>query len=176
MSIQNFLNKYEIGFFIVLLILVTSCATPIKPKISPVKPGMIPEYSFNQSVRVVNVQNTETVRIKDTLWEVNLKETTDVAVELIKKELSKRGFQIQDNANKILEIIISDVRVGLAHVGIFAVNKCTMVLKVRPGNGYFKYYQEYNHGLLPTNCDFTITKTVSAMLSDEDIINYLKND
>ena len=175
MSIQNFLNKYKIGFFIVLLLLVTSCASQIKPNISPVKPGMIPEYSFNQSVRVVNVQNTQIVRIEDTLWEVNLKETTDVAVELIEKELSKRGFQIQDNANKVLEIQIVDLRVGLAFVGI-VVHKCTMVLKVRLGNGYFKYYQEYNLGGLPTNCDFTITKTVSAMLSDEDIINYLKNN
>ena len=50
------------------------------------------------------------------------------------------------------------------------------LLKIKPDNGYFKYYQEYNLGHLPTNCDFTITKTVSAMLSDEDIINYLKND
>lgn len=175
MAIQNFLKKYKIEFFIILFILVTSCAWSIKPKISPVKPGMIPEYSSNQSVRVVNVSSTGTVRVQDTGWEINLKETTDVAVGLIKTELSKRGFQIQDNANKVLQVIIGDVQSSLTFRG-FTAHKCTMDLRVKPGNGYFKQYQEYNVGLLPTNCDFAITKAVSAMLSDEDIINYLKND
>jgi len=139
---------------------------------------MIPDYSFNQSVRVVNVQNTETVRIKDSLWEINLKETTDVAVELIKKELSKRGFQIQDNAKKVLEIRISDVRYSLERAGLGNVDKWIVVLSARTGNGYFKKYQEYNlleaWGVIFS--DFAITKTVAKLLSDENIINYLKND
>lgn len=170
---EGMVIKKQITFILCFALLSTGCATPINPKISPVKPGMIPEYWFNESVSVVNVQTAETVRVQDTLWEINLKETTDVAVDLIKWELSNRGFLIRDNANKVLEIIMSDVRVGLAAGGFG--HKCTMVLKVRSGNGYYKYYEEYNVGWLPSNCDFTITKTVAAMLSDEGIINYLKN-
>jgi len=66
--------------------------------------------------------------------------------------------------------MITDVKLE----GAFA-HKWVVDLKVKLGNGYSKQYQKYDIGRRYA-FDFAVTKAVSAMLSDENVINYLKND
>lgn len=167
--------------FLVMVISFTGCTSATyKPKISPVKPAMIPPVRFNQSIKIINAQSNEKYKITygtKEIQETNLREVTEVAISILSDELRKRGATIDQDASKVLKLSVSNIQYLYTAWG----SKCEVLLIVETGEGYYGDFARnnvgYSAGGVPrgTSCDFAITRTVAAIFEDGRIINYLNN-
>jgi hypothetical protein len=168
---------------LVLVVLVCGgCYTiHITPDKYPVHPEEVSSFKSNdhQQVHIINNTQDEEVFLGTNdlgmSFKGNLKDWTTVAVDLIKSEFEERGFIVaKTNINKTLRISISQ-----AQFFETAINcRCNLMLDVEAGNGYIKEYSGNNatssftcySGRAPGGA---ITKAITLMLNDQNIINYL---
>ena len=167
--------------FLIMTIAFIGCTSKIyTPKISPVKPDMIPPLSINQSINIINSQSNEKYVIlfgNREIQEANLREVTEVAVSLLSDELRKKGATINQDASKVLKLSISKIQYLPTGWG----SNCQVQLTVETGDGYYDDFSRnnvgYSAGGVPrgTSCDFAITRTVAAIFENGRIMEYITN-
>jgi hypothetical protein len=137
---------------------------------------MVPELSVSQPVRLINVQtdNKEILigKYMGHKWMGNLNEWTDVAVSLLQTELQKRDINVTEDAFKVLKLNIIQAELIW---GAWAI-RCILNLKVETGDGYTVELEGNNASpaTLYRAVDGAVTKAITALLNDDNILNYLK--
>jgi hypothetical protein len=142
------------------------------------KKGMIPPGDIHQPIRVVNAQSTEQAPIlfgEREIQQGNLKDVTAVAVSVLSAELTKKGAAVSQDASKVLNLSVTKVQ----YLPTLWGSRCQVQLAVETGEGYRETFIANNVGYSPgavprgASCDFAITKAVSRMFKDEQIMGYL---
>lgn len=149
-----------------------------KPKSDTYDFPQVTEFRSDQNISVVNTsKSNETFLFGEAgignahKWMGNLKEWTDVAVEITNRELSARGMTINPNAPKTLQLSILEASATSGGWGF----RGNISLKATTGDGYERVYQgEGPSAMINKSADAAIMQAVATMLRDEKIIDYLK--
>jgi hypothetical protein len=103
-----------------------------------------PALNSDRAVDVINVnESTGTFLYGRTglggsvQWQGNLKEWTDVAVEITKRELKNRGIKISPDSPKTLKLSILEANASTGGWGF----RGNVALKATTGNGYERVFQ-----------------------------------
>ena len=137
----------------------------------------ISDFSSAQDVSVINdSQATEPFLYGEAgmgnshKWMGNLKEWTDIAVEITNRELANRGMQINPNASRTLKLAILEANATSGGWGF----RGNVALKATTGSGYERVYQgESPAMMINRSADGAIMQAVAAMLRDTHIVSYL---
>ena len=170
------LKMSTIVTLIAVLIGFSGCAQHLVIDQYPMKPGMVPEFSGDQPVELVNAQdNKENVNAGSASmvkYTANRHQVTDTAIQVLATELEKRNISISNDADKQLRLAIHDVSI----VYPFAHFRCVLHLKAETGNGYIGDFEGNNVAGQPERaCGGAVLRAVAAMLNDDTILAYLKH-
>jgi len=165
---------------IALSLIMSACSTThnYKPDADTYKFPDITGFSSGHDVNVVNAsQSNEPFLFGEAglgnahKWMGNLKEWTDVAVEITNRELSSRGMAISTDAPKTLKLSILEATASTGGWGF----RGNVSLKAATGSGYEHVYQgESPAMMINRSADGAIMQAVAAMLRDKNIVSYLK--
>jgi hypothetical protein len=140
------------------------------------KPGMVPEFSGDQPVELVNAQdNKENVNAGSASmvkYTANRHQVTDTAIQVLATELEKRNISISNDADKQLRLAIQDVTI------VYVFNyRCILHLRAETGDGYIRDFEGNNDSWRNawTACGGAVLSAVAAMLNDDTILGYLKH-
>lgn len=169
------------GIIFILIILLYGCSHSYSVKPFPIKPDLVPEIKVKDSVHIVNAQDQGKDFVffsgRGSQWIGDLGEWTQQAAGLLKFELKKRNITIADNAHKILKLAIINGKLSSTFSGV----RCIVMLKVETANGYNKEYEgnHFSHSPFGQQARYhagagAITKAVTALLNDKNIIRYLE--
>jgi hypothetical protein len=176
---EAIMNVHFIKHLLVIILLAYAggCAHTFVPSMGEdFEPGTIPEFESKNAVKLVNVQtDTESVTFLRSMWDyylANRQECSDVAIAIVKRELSKRGMQILDNGAKSLKLSVETVdSSGAGYWEVF------VRLRVEAGNGYIAEYEGTSDAWTPYTAtgaaDGALSDSVVNMLKDPKIIEYL---
>jgi len=166
---------------IALSLIMLACTTThnYKPDADTYKFPDIADISSGNNVNVVNAnQSSEPFLFGEAglgnahKWMGNLKEWTDVAVEITNRELSSRGMTISTRASKTLKLSILEATATTGGWGF----RGNVSLQATTGAGYEHVYQgESPAMIIYRSADGAIMQAVAAMLRDKNIVSYLKN-
>lgn len=169
-------RKWKITIIFFLLVVFCGCTHHYVPREYPINPVLVPELSVSQPVSLINVQTDN----KDILigknmghkWMGNLTKWTDVAVGLLQTELQKRDINVTEDAPKVLKLSITQAEII---PGAWAI-RCILNLKVETGDGYTVDLEGNNASpaTLYRAVDGAVTRAVTALLNDDNILSYLK--
>jgi hypothetical protein len=146
------------------------------PREYPINPVMVPELSVSQPVSLINGQsdNKEILigKYMGHKYMGNFTEWTDVAVSLLQTELQKRDINVTEDAPKLLKLSITQAEII---PGMWAI-RCILNLKVETGDGYTVDLEGNNASpaTLYRAIDGAVTRAVTALLNDDNILDYLK--
>lgn len=168
-----------VGKIIILLFLFTlpaACTHYYVPNQYPVKPGMVPDFTGQKSIRIINAQETSNVQLfylagfHKYLGDMRL--WTDTAVGLLQSELGKRNIQVTNTAAKTIKLKITHANVYQG----FASFRCILALEVETSTGYKKTFEGNNTSPWTAYraCDGAVTLAVTAMLNDNEILRFIK--
>lgn len=164
---------------ILLIIGLSGCTRILRytPDPSTFKMDAIEEFSSNNSVSLINEQTSN----NDVQFAAkgiakftgNLQEWTNTAIQITKRELSKRNMNVtNEDVSKKLKLSIETVN------GTFGawVIRTELRLNVETGDGYKNFYIGDNRSpaSLDRASDGAVMRAVAAMLNDPNIISYLK--
>ncbi len=169
------------GIIFILFMLLFGCSHSYSVKPFPIKPDLVPEINVKDSVHIVNAQdqgkNIVFYSIAGSKWIGDLGEWTGQAAGLLKFELNKRNITIAEDAHKILKLAITEGKLSSEFSGI----RCVVMLKVEAADGYAQEYEgnHINHSPFAQQARYhagagAITKAVTALLNDKNIISYLQ--
>ena len=177
MHVARFLTSVLIA---VLLIGTTGCASrhPYVPSLNrQFEP--IPEFSSTNTVAILSAQ-TSTAEVEYgkqnyKLWVANLRDWTNAAVAMTERELKKRGLQVSKDSERKIHLSI----VGVRRVNTSATGTETQTLmRVETGAGYTKEYigkaTTYFLSDQERQTDYSFMNAVEQLLSDQEIVGYLK--
>lgn len=150
---------------IILLLCLGLCGCATTPTALPMKLGMIADFKISQSITIQNTGNDEV-----------MKKWTTAIIDCLSKELEKRGATITSNSPIVLKVRVIDKQQNPFFA--YWAYKCYVTIEVETGTGYTKEFKidDVSGISLQRACDFCITKSVAAILNDEKILNYLKNE
>lgn len=137
----------------------------------------IAEFSGDARISLVNGQLSDEERLyhKQSKHHANYNAWTDVAIQIVNRELTARGLSIEDGADKQLTMSIEDV---LTETGWTQI-QTRVIMKVETGDGYSSQYIGRNHSVMAANlrrqADGAVMRAVAAMLGDPEIVAYLTN-
>lgn len=162
-----------------LALLFSGCVSDkyYTPKPDTHKLDEIAEFSGDTIVSLVNGQPSIEERLyhKQSKYHANFNAWTDVAIQIVNRELTARGLSIQEGAGKQLTMSIEDV---LTETGWTQI-QTRVIMKVDTGDGYSSQYIGRNHSVMAANlkrqADGAVMRAVAAMLADPEIVMYLTN-
>ena len=169
-------NTYKLFIVLTLIICSFGCTHYYVPKQYPATQGMVPDFTSNHAVAVINAQTSGKVELIGSQgfhkWMGDLQLWTDTAIGVLENELQMRKITVTGDATKELKL---SVRHASVHFG-FASIRCVLDLEVETGEGYRKEFEGNNSSpwTLYRACDGAVTRAVEAMLNDEDILKYIK--
>lgn len=176
------LRHLKIGLLLIVIASFLGCTHNYSPKPFPIKPGLVPDLNINNSVHIVNAQdegaNNVFYRVGGSKWVGDLGDWTQNAVELLKFEMKKKDITISEDANKVLQLTVTEGRLDSEFAGI----RCVVKLKVKAGNGYTQIYEGNHRNSSPFAEQAryhagagAVTKAVTELLNDKKITEYLEN-
>ena len=140
---------------------------PSSFKLEPIK-----EFTSQNAVSIVNAQTSS----EDVLWfgsaaYANYQAWTDSAIEIARRELSARGMDVTENADRLLKLSVVQVK-GI--MGVWRA-RCWIDLLVETGNGYKKTYRgdSLSSASHLWAADGALMQCVAEMLRDEIVVEYL---
>jgi hypothetical protein len=162
----------KIVIFVMFIFSLYGCTYTAKPY--PVELDMVSHFQSNSSIHIVNTQTEGVVKIENSdagIMNVNLKQATDAAVALFRKELEKKGIKHDALSGNTIGMSLEKFYKGNY---LFAFG-CTATLKVETSSGLSKKFKEHNiSGIgLPQACNFAITKAVASVMNDQDIRRFI---
>lgn len=169
-------RTYKLCMILILLFFTFGCTHYYVPREYPVRPGMVPDFSSNNSVKVINAYSSGKIVFMGAggihKWMGDLRLWTDTSIKVLKNELQLKKISVTGESSK-------ELRVAVTHANIyfgFSSIRCILSLKVDTGDGYSKEFEGNNTSpwTLYRACDGAVTKAVELMLNDEEILNYIK--
>lgn len=132
----------------------------------------IPEFQVLQGVELSNGQpSTDPLEVGGRMI-ANLREWTDVAIEIAGRELGHRGARIGE-PGKSLELAVT----GAVHDRGWWTLSTTIDMHVRAGNGFEADYRGVNSAAMTPSpgyqADGAMMRVVKELLSDPEIVRYL---
>lgn len=177
MSGSTMFKISKIVTVITILIGFVGCAQHLVIEQYPMKPGMVPEFSGNQPVALVNAQaNTDNVNAGSASmvkYTANTHQVTETAIQVLETELEKRNIDTSEDADKQLRLAVQDATIVYG----FGTYRCILHLKAETGDGYNGNFEGNN--VSPHNperaCGGSVLRAVAAMLNDDKILAYLRH-
>lgn len=151
---------------------ISACAVYYTPTPSrPFEP--IPEFSSTNSITLQNGQaSTEQVAVLRNLFG-NLNAWTDVAMLITKRELTKRGMRVDNDADRILRMSIVSARTEVGWVDVTT----RIAMDVKTSDGYSATFTGLNSSKVAANTerqiDGALMRVVVQMLKDPRIVSFL---
>ncbi len=150
---------------------------PIVPVQFKMKPNMVAEMEFDQTVSIINNQpQQELVNIwvnGSHIHQGNLNAFTGVAISILKSEIERRGATVQKNSNRKLKLAVKNPSILNK---VFWGTQFTLDLEVETGDGYKKMYTgvyKSAGGGLHRLCGAAILRAIAEVLNDKHIQVYL---
>lgn len=128
-----------------------------------------------KNINIVNEDDsskTKTSRIGQYThkWDVDLQNWSETASNLVRSEFKKRGVAVTDKASTVLKLSVTRAEL----VWKFWKIRSMLTLRVTTGSGYAAGYDVVNESIdLYDSVDGAVTKAVTAMFLDKNILNYL---
>ena len=137
----------------------------------------IKEFKSTQSIAVVNGQPSteETEYLSNGIhsWYANLNKWTDVAVDVTKKELSKRGMSVTSSSGKKLTLAFISCN---SDMGMWSAGN-SLMMTVSTSDGYKNQYTSTASiawvPKMQDHIDYLASNCVVQMLNDPKIIAFL---
>lgn len=168
---------YSLSILLILGLSGCSRTQNYTPVASTFKMDSIKEFSTNNSISLINTQkSTNNIQFATRgaiTFQGNLKEWTNTAIEITKRELTKRNMTIKDeDISKKLKLSIEMARGTFG----FWVMRTEIRLMVETEDGYNNVYIGDNRSpmSLYRAVDGAVMRAVASMLNDPKIISYLK--
>jgi hypothetical protein len=164
---------------VILAAYIGGCAHTFTPTVrDEFAPGTIPEFSSKNEVTLVNGQtNAEAVtflRMGVHYYLANRQECSNVAVAVVKREITKRGMQVVDGNARTLKLSVVSLSSDTGGLTYDVVIR----LSAHAGNGYSADYEGRCSGGVSGYqahfaADVALNESVIAMLKDPKIQDYL---
>jgi len=166
--------KYLSAIVLAVVLLTSGCSHHYTPKASRFDMDKIPPFSTQKAISLINGQgDTEQVlylQIKPDKFYADLNKWTDIAILIADRELSKRGGEVLNDADKSMTLTVLSAKVTKGRRRF----RGYIDLHVKTGNGYEKTFEAETPSKLPQRAaDGALARAVVLMLSDENIISYL---
>ena len=102
---------------------------------------------------------------------INLKNTTDLAIDIFKDEVSKNNVIFTNNTDRYLKVKVEKIIINIG----FWVSKCTAFLSIETGDGFKEIFDQYaRSGLSPIiACEYALPRVVAKSLNNDFIRNYI---
>ena len=162
---------------ILLVIPIAGCASTYVPKPGSVDPGVMLQSGDNQTVTLINAQpSSAIIQIGSAGMGRSLKgdfqQWTDRAIEVTKKLLKKKGFDVTGDSSTVLKLAITGAEFVSAAGGWGF--ECTVNLNAETGEGEsFDFVGQRKDWKYVGSCNKAFTEVVSVLLSDGNIQGYL---
>lgn len=166
------------GLALILVAIVSSGCVSVKyytPAPDTHQLDEISEFTGSATVTLINNQPNEEEQLyhKQSKYHANYRAWTDVAMQIVQRELETRGFTVQDDGDKTLSMSIIHV---LTETGWTQI-QTQVTMKAETGSGYNSDFIGRNHSVMAANlkrqADGAVMRAVAAMLSDPAIAAYL---
>lgn len=159
----------------ILILLLAGCASHyVIPKASKVNSDHFRGFQSTKTFKVVNNQpskeNTAVGRSGIGTFYVSLHTFTEEAARLLTDELTQCGMTPSEDAEKIIELAITDIKI----FDRFAYN-CILEMDVDVNDDYKEHYKANNvspHG--QKVWDGAVTSMITELLNDDYFIEYIK--
>lgn len=104
----------------------------------------------------------------------DLKQWTETAIAITKREIIKRGLHVNDNSSKKLKLSVDSAKGTFG----FAVIRIETTLKAETSDGYFNEYIGDNRSpaTIYRAADGAVMRAVAEMLRDPKIVEFLIED
>ncbi|MBW1849278.1 MAG: hypothetical protein JRJ27_19605 [Deltaproteobacteria bacterium] len=176
MSKISYAGVSKIILLLFIFSLPSACSHYYVPKQHPVKAGMVPDFTGQKSIHIINAHETSNIKLfyvagfHKYLGDMQL--WTDTAVGVLRSELEIRNIPVKDTASKTITLKIAHAN---AYQG-FASIRCIVTLEVETSEGHRKTFEGNNTSpwTLWRACDGAVTLAVTAMLNDDEILRFLK--
>ena len=174
--------KKIFSYFLIFLLIITFSGCGIKnkytPKASTFKMRPINEFYTQNTILITNnsllKEDIEAGSSLGNPFIINLPKWTNVAIEITKRELKKRGSNI-GNKSSLKELKLSIESVEITSYPFIA--RTILNLSIEASNGYIKTYKVNNSSptaLFERSSDGAIMIAVNKMLNDPKIISFIK--
>lgn len=181
LPILKAINCRTANFFVLFFfVFATGCTVTYVPKPESINSGTLSGLQGAGGVSIFNAQNDTTVReLGKAGWGTmrgDLQAWTETAITLLKTEMEKAGLKTQAGAAKSLKVTIVEAELGVSGVDfVAAMAKCRVRMRVETGAGYVQEENYQDHALAPPSaCDKAVSQAVQGVLSNEQIIAYLR--
>lgn len=144
------------------------------PNPSTNKMDPIIEFSSNAEIALINNQPKVDEVLYNSMFNLhaNYNKWTDVAIQIIDREITKRGMKVAAPAPKSMKVAVTYAKTD---VGINV--KTEIIMAVETDSGYKKEYVgknvSYGGGNVMRQTDGALMRVVAAMLNDPEIIKFL---
>lgn len=177
-----YVSIVQIVFISAMLI---GCGTyTIKPAEIHMKPGMVSSHIENeQPLNIAYIKVPKPVRkityfANGKLWEnhrfyADFNALSSEAAGLLRKELEKNGVPISADANKKIELVVTNLELEARSLSfVFYVR---LILEAETGDGNIYTFKVANTGTsFERACGGAITRGVADLLNTPDIISYIQ--
>jgi len=166
-------------FFLCLILVfyfLSGCTINYIPKKYPIKSNAIPHFTSLKPITIINAlkgcPKEVIVGVADPYTHVgDLSSYTQTAVDLLVSELEKKNIPTLENGKKVIRLEV--LKASLFYSGF--TYKTNIILKAEIGSGYDREYHVINSsGLYDRSIDGAVTKSVTALLNDPQIIAYIE--
>lgn len=176
MTGSSLYNTFKLITVLTFIFFSFGCTHYYVPKQYPATEGMVPDFTSNNAVAIINAQSPGKVELIGSQgfhkWMGDLRLWTDTAIGVLENELQIRKVSVTGDATKELKLSVTHASVFFG----FATIRCVLSLKVDTGEGYSREFEGNNSSpwTLYRACDGAVTRAVEAMLNDEEILSYIK--
>lgn len=172
------IKKTLIGAILIFISILSGCAAPIHYTPSPNTNQMEPiiEFSSNGEIALVNNQpmTDEVVYCSKLDMYANYNKWTDVVIQILNREITKRGMKVTISAPKSMKIAVKYAKTDVG----FSRVETHIVMAVETASGYKKEYigrnKSFMGAVVTRQTDGALMRAVAKMLNDPEIVKYLK--
>ena len=158
-----------------VVLLCAGCATTYEPDPSTYELEAIPEFRGSVGVGLSNLTTSSEVFLSSNgfeRWYGDPRGFADAAIALIGRELESRGFRIEANAERTLDIAVTTLQ-GETSAGGFAF-RVGLELRVRTRDGGERTFAGSNRSTyFARAADGAVMRAATALLSDPEVVAYL---
>ncbi len=186
---MNFLVKAFKYFMVLMIISLTiSCTHYMVPRkfarIGPkLERGIPDKISEGKTIALINVQEDRGRRLFHQQgfhrWVTDFHEVTNKIIEGLRIEYGKRGVIVTDNSEKQLRISVEKVYGKLQAKIFYATYQTDLIIAINSSDGKMQKTimpkGETGHGNLATSFRKAIRNAIIAILTDEQISNYINS-
>ena len=172
------MQLYNLCGVTLLVFLMTGCSMTYRAGIHPI-PSDLKVKEFRGQAEAISVKSEGTegkVLIGNIIpysHYADLKQVTDVMVFFLESELYKRGFSIEKDASKSINLNV--LKTELIYLRVTSQYLCKITISYGT-NEFGRVFSSYNSSWLYNRaCDGAITRGVVDLLNDEELVDFLES-